>query len=106
MNFLLHPRAVPAVVLLVIGSLPVVETSAQEAVEEVLVTARQRSEAISDVPASITAFSAQDIERAGIKRAPDFIALTPGVSLVNTATSTITRQRICSAVWTTAVCNI
>jgi len=59
--------------------------AAQQADEEVIVTARQRAESITDVPASITAFSAQDIERAGIERAEDFIALTPGVTMVNTA---------------------
>ena len=37
---------------------------AQDTVEEVIVTARQRAESITDVPASIKAFSAQDIERA------------------------------------------
>jgi len=56
-----------------------------QALEEVVVTARQREEAITDVPAAITAFTSQTIERAGIKRAEDFISLTPGVSIVNTA---------------------
>lgn len=60
------------------------DVRAQE-IEEVVVTARQREEPLSDVPAAITAFTASDIERAGIKRAEDFVALTPGVSLVNTA---------------------
>ena len=56
-----------------------------QAVEEVIVTARQREESLSDVPAAITAFTEADINNAGIKRAEDFIALTPGVTLVNTA---------------------
>ncbi len=85
MNFMLCHRTLPMFGLIALVGLPAADATAQESVEEVLVTARQREEAISDVPASITAFSAQDIERAGIKRAPDFIALTPGVSLVNTA---------------------
>lgn len=53
--------------------------------EEVVVTARQRSELLQDVPSSITAFTESDIKRAGIKRAEDFINLTPGVSMVDTA---------------------
>lgn len=53
--------------------------------EEVVVTARQREESISDVPASITAFTATDIQQAGIDRPQDFIALTPGVASVQTA---------------------
>jgi len=54
-------------------------------IEEIVVTARQREEKIGDVPASITAFTAADIRSAGIERPQDFIALTPGVSQVQTA---------------------
>jgi iron complex outermembrane receptor protein len=46
--------------------------------EEIVVTARQRAEKIEDVPATIQAFTARDIEMAGIERPTDFIALTPG----------------------------
>ena len=53
--------------------------------EEVVVTARQREESIQDVPASITAFTATDIQQAGIDRPQDFVALTPGVASVQTA---------------------
>ena len=53
--------------------------------EEVVVTARQREENIQDVPVTITAFTATEIRNAGIARPQDFIALTPGVSVVNTA---------------------
>ena len=60
-----------------------VNTFAQ--LEEVIVTARQRSESLQDVPAAITAFTEDSIERAGIERAGDFLNLTPGVNLTNTA---------------------
>jgi iron complex outermembrane receptor protein len=53
--------------------------------EEIIVTARQREERIEDVPVSITAFTASEIKNAGIERPTDFIALTPGVSQVQTA---------------------
>ena len=53
--------------------------------EEIVVTARQREERIEDVPATITAFTATDIQNAGIERPQDFIALTPGVAQVQTA---------------------
>lgn len=66
-------------------ALPLAQAYAQDVVEEVIVTARQRQESITDVPASITAFSEADIESAGIQRAEDFIALTPGVSMVDSA---------------------
>ena len=62
----------------------VVPVPAQE-IEEVVVTARQREEKLTDVPASITAFTEGAIERANIQRAEDFIQLTPGVSFVDTA---------------------
>ena len=54
-------------------------------IEEIVVTARQRSELLQDVPASITAFTESDIKSAGIARAEDFINLTPGVSIVDAA---------------------
>ena len=53
--------------------------------EEIIVTARQREESLQDVPVTVTAFTQNDIERAGIERAEDFIALTPGVSMVDAA---------------------
>jgi len=55
------------------------------AIDEIIVTVRQRSESIQDVPGSVTAFSAAQIEASGIQRADDFIAMTPGVSIVNSA---------------------
>jgi len=58
---------------------------AQPAIEEIIVTARQRAESLQDVPASITAFTTEQLERAGVQRAEDFIYLTPGVSIVDTA---------------------
>jgi iron complex outermembrane receptor protein len=50
--------------------------------EEIVVTARQRSEKLLDVPVTVEAFSAADIKAAGIERPQDFLALTPGVSFV------------------------
>lgn len=73
----------------ILVGLPLASTTmnvgAQGVTEEVVVTARQREESITDVPASITAFSAETIERAGIQRAEDFISLTPGVTMVDSA---------------------
>ncbi len=60
--------------------------AAGEVLEEVIVTtARQREEALQDVPAAITAFTASTLEAANVERAGDFIRLTPGVSLVQSA---------------------
>ena len=52
--------------------------------EEVIVTARARSESLQDVPATITAFTENQIENMGVERAEDFIFMTPGVTMVNT----------------------
>ena len=54
-------------------------------IEEVIVTARRRSESLLDVPGSVTALTSRILESAGVSRAEDFIALTPGVSMVNAA---------------------
>ena len=63
--------------------------TAQDAVdsldEVVVTTARQREEALQDVPASITAITSDTLEAANVQRAGDFIRLTPGVSLVQSA---------------------
>ena len=62
------------------------ETAAQSGLQEVVVTtARQRAEVLLDVPATVDAFTAKDIKAAGIERPQDFIALTPGLSQVQTA---------------------
>lgn len=53
--------------------------------EEVVVTARQRAEKLVDVPVSVEAFTSADLKSAGIERPGDFVALTPGLSQVQTA---------------------
>lgn len=59
--------------------------SGQFVLEEVTVTARRRSESLLDVPGTVTAITESVIRSAGVSRAEDFIALTPGVSMVNAA---------------------
>jgi iron complex outermembrane receptor protein len=53
--------------------------------EEIVVTARQRSERLQDVPITEEAFTAADIKAAGIERPQDFLSLSPGVSFVKAA---------------------
>jgi iron complex outermembrane receptor protein len=52
--------------------------------EEIVVTARKRDESLQNVPVAISAFSAEEIESAGITRPQDFIALTPNMQMVQT----------------------
>jgi iron complex outermembrane receptor protein len=55
------------------------------AIEEIVVTARKRSENLQEVPIAISAIGEETIDRAGIQRAGDFVGLVPNVTLVNTA---------------------
>jgi len=52
--------------------------------EEIVVTARLRAESYVDTPAAITAFTAAEIESAGIDKPHDFIQLTPNLTVVQT----------------------
>ncbi len=71
-----------------------------DVLEEIVVTARKRDETLHDVPVTVNAFSAAEIESAGIERPQDFIALTPNVTMVQTqnqGTSFITVRGISQA---------
>ena len=54
-------------------------------VEEVLVTGRRILESKQDIPAAVTVMSEATLRDAGVERAEDFIALTPGVTIVDAA---------------------
>ncbi|MEM7728074.1 MAG: TonB-dependent receptor [Pseudomonadota bacterium] len=48
--------------------------------DEVIVTAQFRDQSLQDVPSAVTAFTAADIENAGIRTTEDFVGLTPNVT--------------------------
>ncbi|MFT5139215.1 MAG: iron complex outermembrane receptor protein [Lysobacterales bacterium] len=77
------------VCLLAAWSAPVLsqdqDQSSSSFMEEIIVTARRREESLSDVPGTVTAFTAATLERAGVQRAADFLAMTPGVTMVDAA---------------------
>jgi iron complex outermembrane receptor protein len=50
--------------------------------DEIVVTARLRTESLQQVPVAVTAFSAKALQDAGVRDYGDFVALTPNVSLV------------------------
>ena len=58
---------------------------AEIAIEEIVVSARKRSENLQEVPIAVTAFTASQIESAGIQRPADFISLMPNVTMVDSA---------------------
>lgn len=58
------------------------QSGASDLIEEIVVTARRRDEALKDVPVSMTVFTSQDIQSAGIELPHHAIALTPNVTVV------------------------
>jgi len=50
------------------------------ALEEVTVTARRREDNLQEVPLTVTAFTADAVERQGIRNVQDIAKLTPGLS--------------------------
>lgn len=51
------------------------------ALEEIVVTARKRAESLQEIPMAITAFTASDIESAGLRNVEDVANLTPGFNM-------------------------
>ena len=68
----------------VICALAAAEVAAQATLEEVVVTARMRSETLAESPISVKAFTDSDIRGAGITSPQDAVDLTPNVTLVQT----------------------
>lgn len=57
-------------------------------VEEVVVTAQRRSEALQDVPISMTVASSEQLEKAGVTRLEDIASIAPAVQLSRTGVYT------------------
>ena len=55
--------------------------SGSPALEEIIVTATKRDERLQDVPVAITALTAQQVEKLGVQRVADYIALVPGFAV-------------------------
>ena len=70
-------------VCLLCGAYP---AQAQSVLEEIVVTARKVEESIQKAPITVTAFTAEQIEEAGITQTADFIQLTPNVTLAESQT--------------------
>ncbi|MFK8046881.1 MAG: TonB-dependent receptor [Halioglobus sp.] len=80
----LRPIYLSVLMALPVAGTLTIATDASAQLEEIVVTARARTEALQDVPATITAFSENQIQNIGVQRAEDFIYMTPGVTFVNT----------------------
>lgn len=76
-----RPFLVTAIVAIsAAGTTPLAQAQ-PAALEEVIVTATKRSESLQDVPITVTAFSAEDIQEAGIHNANDLATLTPSLTI-------------------------
>lgn len=58
-------------------------TSNKTYIEEVIVTATKRSKPLREIPASISAFSGDDLEKRGVQGVDDIVKLVPGVNLTS-----------------------
>jgi iron complex outermembrane receptor protein len=70
-----------AAALAALASAPVV---AQEALEEIVVTALKRAESLQDAPATVTAFDAETVEEARLQSMRDYVQLTSNMTLMET----------------------
>ena len=80
---LMSNSKVPSVhgVLLLAAAVAGISPVSHAQIEEVVVTARKRSESMQDVPIAITAFSSETIERKGISDLSDIAKYTSGLML-------------------------
>ncbi|MEP3226236.1 MAG: TonB-dependent receptor [Parasphingorhabdus sp.] len=58
------------------------DAEAAEDSNVIIVTARRQDELLTEVPASVTVFGADAIEKTGIERADEFVQLTAGVTII------------------------
>ena len=65
-----------------------------DTVQEVVVTAQKRAQALSQVPIVVQAVSSQQIQDAGVRDIKDLTILTPGLVVTSTSNETITTARI------------
>lgn len=76
-----------AVAAAAIGLVPAERASAQTQLDEVIVTAQKRAEALADVPLAVQAFSTAQLEQAGVRDLAELINFVPGASTGRTLTA-------------------
>jgi iron complex outermembrane receptor protein len=70
------------------------DASTAPALEEIIVTAQKRSENLQDVPISVVAINAQQVQDAGITNIRNLAILTPGLTVTSEGNEAITTARI------------
>jgi len=58
--------------------------TAATALEEIVVTARKRTENLQDVPQDIDVFTSRELQNLGISQVEDYLTLAPSISLIST----------------------
>jgi outer membrane receptor protein involved in Fe transport len=81
--------ALPAVSALVSASPDAIAQQSITVLEEVIVTARRREEAIQDVPVAVTAFTGEQLRDAGITNIKELGFQVPGVQIDQTSAAQI-----------------
>ncbi|NKC01897.1 MAG: TonB-dependent receptor plug domain-containing protein [Pseudomonadales bacterium] len=76
-------RAVLAVLTLLTGGFLAVSSYAEQAIEEVVVTAQKKSESLQDVPLAITAFSGDYLDNLGIENLKDLQHYAPSLTFTS-----------------------
>ncbi|MGA8708127.1 MAG: TonB-dependent receptor [Steroidobacteraceae bacterium] len=90
---------VVTVVAAIVAAEPILAAESDE-LQEIVVTARKRDEALQNVPVTEDAFTEQTIQSAGIESPRDFVALVPNMTMVevqNVGNSFITIRGISQA---------
>ena len=70
------------------------DTSNTPVLEEIIVTAEKRSQNLQDVPISVVAINAQQVQDAGITNIRNLAILTPGLTVTSEGNEAITTARI------------
>jgi len=65
-------------------------SSSNTTLEEVIVTARKRTENLQDVPISINVFTSKDLQNLAISQFEDYATLSPSISFVSAGPGTQT----------------
>src|SRR5271166_5553195 len=81
------------------GAIAAASTWAQEAANppvltEIIVTAQKREQNIQEVPISVIALDAQQLQDAGVKDIKNLQVLTPGLTVTSTTSENVTTARI------------
>jgi iron complex outermembrane receptor protein len=95
----LNPRAAFYLVLALSGTFGgahaiAADDSSAPALQEIIVTAQKRSENLQDVPISVVAINAQQVQDAGITNIRNLAILTPGLTVTSEGNEAITTARI------------